>query len=259
MWIDENAYKEDCDEYLLFQYLYHIIGMLAFKRAFFNKGSLYNDFSIYGATVLFMRIKNPKHSGSGELPKIKSILNYAKKRVYPLKVNFEQESYAQVISKDFTPSLMQASDLYEPAHNDQFTRVDFVVYARDIPKTIKTYIYSKPLSRLIGNPQDLYMSVLLTFLNSITLPKDIAKSLREYGDRAYRNPRVVNRLYKNETANPIILYNISKRYRNLVLVLYREVCDLIAEDISNIYKSHQYGEAIVKNMLLSTMFSNTGE
>ena len=81
IWIDENAYKEDCDEYTLFQYLYHLAGMLAFKRRFFEKNLYYHDFSIFAATKIFLRLRDKRQFGKAvdkTLPRIKSILNYTK-------------------------------------------------------------------------------------------------------------------------------------------------------------------------------------
>ena len=60
IWIDANAYKEDCNEELLFEYLYHISRMLAYKRRFFDRADYYDDFAIFMATRIFMRLKNKK-------------------------------------------------------------------------------------------------------------------------------------------------------------------------------------------------------
>ena len=56
IYIDEHIYSESYDENLIFEYLYHITLMLAKKNNYFNKLSDYDNFAIYGATHLFMRL-----------------------------------------------------------------------------------------------------------------------------------------------------------------------------------------------------------
>ena len=82
IWIDEHAYRENCDEQKMFEYVYLLSNMLARKRCFFRKEVDYDNFAFYVETETFMRYKKQDRK------KIKSILNYLKKVIYPRKVAF---------------------------------------------------------------------------------------------------------------------------------------------------------------------------
>ena len=60
IWIDEHAYSDDCDDEKLFEYLYHIMSMLAYKRRFFEKSAYYDDYVIFAATPIFMKLKKKR-------------------------------------------------------------------------------------------------------------------------------------------------------------------------------------------------------
>jgi hypothetical protein len=90
------VYREDLSEdedKLIFEYLYHLIEMLAYKAKFFSRYQYYEDFALYAASDIFIRLKNPKQfeydgNGNPKLKKIKSILNYIKAVLYAKKVDF---------------------------------------------------------------------------------------------------------------------------------------------------------------------------
>ena len=70
IYIDQHAYDENQSEEkdnLIFEYLYHLIEMLAYKAKFFTRNQYYNDFALYVASSVFMRLKNPKQFQYNEL------------------------------------------------------------------------------------------------------------------------------------------------------------------------------------------------
>ena len=58
IWIDNNAYSENCDDETLYKYLYILIYMLSYKRKFFKNFDDYDKYSIVTATRIFNRLKN---------------------------------------------------------------------------------------------------------------------------------------------------------------------------------------------------------
>ena len=50
IWIDENAYKEDCNYEMLFEYLYHIFNVLSKKYGYFHNYIDYEDFSMFASS-----------------------------------------------------------------------------------------------------------------------------------------------------------------------------------------------------------------
>ena len=57
IWVDENSPNEDCDKEKLFEYLYHLCHIFAYKWKYFSSSKDYDDFSIFSASILFNRIE----------------------------------------------------------------------------------------------------------------------------------------------------------------------------------------------------------
>ena len=87
IYIDTHIYTDSYDESLVYQYLYHLLLMIASKSKLFNRSCYYDDFAIFGATRLYLRLTNKKQfevdaSGTPRMKKIRSILNYIHKVIY---------------------------------------------------------------------------------------------------------------------------------------------------------------------------------
>ena len=171
-------YKEDVDPNTVFEYLWHIIYMLARKGNFFGRSNYYDDFSTYLATQIYFRIKNPKQfDDNSDMKKIKSILNYIKSIIYPRKVTFEQEYYSQVVSAPIEDEDVEYDVRYSFSDMlsesvDEISRVEFDLCLQNIPKTIKTFLKRIPYyhcDKVLWN--NIYISCLLTFLDSIVICK----------------------------------------------------------------------------------------
>lgn len=149
----ENLTSEE--DNLIFEYLYHLSKMLAFKSKFFNKNQYYEDFAIYLATDVYFRIKNPKQfeideiKGAPKLSKIKSSLNYLKSVLYPRKIAFEQNAYSQVMSKPADSDIVE----YYPGYSfsdmlsdsvDDMSIANFNLYLGDLGKTARAFLSNIP-------------------------------------------------------------------------------------------------------------------
>ena len=94
MYIDEKIKQQDISEEessLIYEYLYHLIYMLAVKNKYFNKEVYYDEFAITLATDVFHRLfTNPKLD---ELDEKKQIIETKKaeqeKRKMDAKANFK--------------------------------------------------------------------------------------------------------------------------------------------------------------------------
>ena len=58
IYFDNNIYKKDRNDFLLFEYLYHIVLMLASKARYFRDFEDYDEFAIFGATRVYLRYPN---------------------------------------------------------------------------------------------------------------------------------------------------------------------------------------------------------
>ena len=255
IWIDNNVYNKDCDENLVFEYLYHITRMLAYKRRFFEKAEYYDDFAIYAATRIFMRLKDKRQfEDDSKLTKIKSVLNYAKNILYPTKIAFENDAYAQNYIKtgkeDYYPNLDFHSSLTNSINNLRV--VDFSFCLDNIVKTIKSFVYSLPYSSKI-EIQNIYISCILSLLNSVVLSNKNKEKLNKLKELEKLKMSNIDRLYKKERDSCVILYHLDISKKSYITVIVNELRHLIAEDLSNILNEDIESESNMKSLLMSSI------
>lgn len=253
IWIDENVYKEDCDDSKVFEYLYHITRMLAYKRRFFEKAAYYDDFAIYCATKIFMRYKDKRQFDNNEkLTKIKSVLNYAKSILYVTKVAFESENFAQNYIKN-DDELLDYNFHDALINNINCLQIsDFRSCLDDIINTIKNFIYKLPYDNNLYI-QNIYISCLLSLLNSIVLSKKNKQKLIKLKNECRLSQEYINKLYKKERDNCIIMYHLDDNLKDYITVLVNEIRHLISNDLSSILSENINYEANMKNILISSI------
>lgn len=253
IWIDENVYSDNCDDLKVFEYLYHITRMLAYKRRFFEKAAYYDDFAIYCATKIFMRYKDKRQFDDNEkLTKIKSVLNYAKSILYVTKVAFESENFAQnyikkeedLIDYNFHDALINSVNCLQIS--------DFRSCLDDIVNTIRNFVYKLPHDDEVYI-QNIYISCLLSLLNSIVLSKKNKQKLIKLRQDGRLTQSYIDKLYKKERDNCVIMYHLEDTYKDYVKVLVNEIRHLISNDLSGILNENINYEANMKNILISSI------
>lgn len=253
IWIDENVYSDNCDDLKVFEYLYHITRMLAYKRRFFEKAAYYDDFAIYCATKIFMRYKDKRQFDDNEkLTKIKSVLNYAKSILYVTKVAFESENFAQnyikkeedLIDYNFHDALINSVNCLQIS--------DFRSCLDDIVNTIRNFVYKLPYDDEVYI-QNIYISCLLSLLNSIVLSKKNKQKLIKLRQDGRLTQSYIDKLYKKERDNCVIMYHLEDTYKDYVKVLVNEIRHLISNDLSGILNENINYEANMKNILISSI------
>lgn len=250
IYIDENVRKEDADDELIFEYLYHLAKMLAYKRSFFKEGQKYEDFSIYLASKMLIRLKRTDE----RVTPIKSILNYMKNVLYPEKVLFERENYKENI-------LTNAEDIDSDSFRESLVRmvdelkiVDFKLYFDNIPKTIYSYV-SKIPHKDKAYIENVYISCLLSLLQSMTLSK--TNKLRV--ENLIRSNKLtfvkLNNIYAIEKENSKVYYHIDPKDKQLIDVLVNKLRHIIAVDLSGILHEN-VGSNYSQDVLMSAVYSD---
>lgn len=254
IWIDENAYKDTCNDYILYEYLYHISRMLAYKSKFFNKAAYYDDFAILMANRIFMRLKNKKQfEESSKLTKIKSVLNYAKGILYPTKILFENEYYAQNYTSLDDDSYKYDYSLHDAvlASINGINKVDFNMYLGNIVNTAKNFLYKLPHKNKT-EIENIYISCMLSLLNSITLSNRNKAKLIDLRKKDKLTPEHIDKFYKQERDNCIILYHLDQSYKDYIKVILNELRHLISGDLSTILNDNIQTESGIKNILIAS-------
>ncbi len=111
IWIDENVprFAEnpgvfEKEENLMYNYLWLLVKALAIKRRMFQNFSDYDGYAFHSANRLFFALtKNWRNQGKlvkGRIIKpIKSCLNYTKALLYPMKIEYQNNTFRQVLSQ----------------------------------------------------------------------------------------------------------------------------------------------------------------
>lgn len=243
IWIDKNSNDENCDEAKLYEYLYHIVVILAQKHKYFNRMHYYDEFGIYSASKLYMRIK-PSDKSSKELPQIKSILNYVKAVIYPYKVDFEQEYYLEnpqesvvihASSENISCNLCDDVDIFD--------LIDFRSSLGDIPRIIRAYLEKIPKRYNHAEWLHIYISCLLTLLNSI------CPDLTNYDKNLSSSD--LHKVYLSSYNQKPILYHLDGSYSNYITVLVRELHQVIAKELSISTHENISMETSIKNLIIN--------
>ena len=241
--------------------------MLAHKAQYFKGTSHYDDFALYGATRVFLRLTDKRQfelkeddSGEYKLPKIKSVLNYIKSILYPMKVTYEQENYIQTGLKDREELMPVDSERsFSDTLNEEIDGLDLVdteIYLGEVVKTIRAFLNQIPRKRHSCEWMNIYLSCLLTFLNMITLCRENKQKLRALNQVIYTKPQLVDKMYRQERENAVILYHLPEEYHDYILVLINRLKRIIARDMTTSARSYVNGTDVAKKMMLSSMLEN---
>lgn len=252
IWIDENYNKESCDDVKLYEYLYHLLYMIAYQHNYFKNLDQYDDYALQGASKLFLRLKDKRQDGDAPVLKpIKSILNYIKTISYPYKVDFEQTAYIETSQE----ALILHSDTlnlsnYIAEESDIFDRIDFQQSLNSINLIIKDYLKSIPYKKNSPEFKNIYISCMLTLMNSITIA---AEGVSRISNQLNILDSTLNRLYKRSKYQDPILYHLPNSMLNYIKVLVREIEHAVAKELSALTGDRISSEISIKNLIAANM------
>lgn len=245
IWIDENVYKQECNETLLYEYLYHLSHMLAVQNRYFTKYQYYDEFSLFCASRLFIRLRNRQ-----ELTPIKSVLNYLKRIIYPYKVDFEQETYlhnekdVEVIYNDFDLGAALLDEV------NLFSSMEFSMTLSSVIMIVKDHLKKIPYKRNSSEWYNIYTSCLLTLLNSITISNFDKQRLCE---KKRNISQVTDRYYTELRYSKPLLYHLDDSYSNYIYVLVNELRHVIASQLSFECRTYNSSESSFKSLLYNSL------
>lgn len=264
IYIDNHIYTDDCDEEKVFIYLYHLALMLARKSRLFQREEYYEDFAIMFAEDIFIRLKNPKQyelkeDGSPKMQKLKSVLNYMKNCMYGRKVAFEQSMYSQSFSYnqalDGEVILPDRSILNRMNQSYiEYNEVEIKSCLEGVCKMIRSYLKNSPYASNRKQWESIYISCLLTLLNSFVLTaKDQSKLLEIQRDAFHGVDYKLQSIYSIYDSNNdnVVLYHCDESLRDYILVLYKRLCNYISET----FKMSSYDDVYDRDSTLRTIIA----
>lgn len=269
IYIDTHIYTDNYDPNLVFKYLTWLFYALSFKKKFFNCEADYDGFALYGATQTFLRLTNKKQflpdDDPKKLPKIKSVLNFIKKILYPAKVNYQQEAFNKVYDEELLgegsgDSFRNyiTSDINNTT--DEIKKIEVEQYLRYIPKTLHKFLEDSPYSNDKIMMKNIYISCLLTLLRMFTLSNYNEKRLKNK-DNTYRLnvDNLLEDMYYEENINAPVVWHLDKSMTSYIAVLCNKLKDILAFDIREICKSHELSEEVIQDILMLSVTDKDDE
>ena len=248
MFIDENVPKivnpgENPElENTIYNYLWLLVKALAIKKCMFNDFQDYDMYAFYAANRLFFALrKNQVNQGKtikGKLIRpIKSCLNYTKALLYPMKIEYQRESFKEVVEEEFVSKKFDAFAYKEQLKNR----------ARDCSAVAKQY-------------KDYLRDALSK--NSVILEEVLQKSPFNESTPEYQNLKISilltsNQILKNKkkldaSTQIVILWHLPKSMSNYTKILLKEFFIALKLEIMECYKMSDLTDADLENILADT-------
>ncbi len=209
--------------------------MLASKASLFARHQYYDSFALFAANRLYFRLTNPKQfeliNGEPRMKKISSILNYANKVLYPIKVDFEQSEYAQTVLSRPEEELEYNYDNVIKSSLEGVYRVEFDMVLHDIGKTCRLFLSTLPYKKNSAEWLNIYVSVMLTLLDSITLKNKNVRRIKHLESTNRLHERHLDSMFGNEKQCEAILFHLPESMRDYITVLTRQLRRIVARDL----------------------------
>lgn len=261
IYIDENVYKPNHDEETIYKYLYFLAVMLSHKENLFNIEDEYEEFSIYYASQLYQRLTNKKQfeydsSGEPKLKHVKSILNYMKSTIRQRATEFDKYEYSctsqpvndySVTNYSFREIISESTDL--------LNKVEFESCLGDIISGIRAYISHIPYKKDTVIYHNIYLSCLLSFLNSVVLDRN---SMKKVQNSSSISPSQLEKLYRKQSEDFVILFHLPQEMRGYIQALTIGVKHFLAKDLSWNSRDYISSHSNMLSLLADTISSDQG-
>ena len=261
IYVDEHIYTNNFDPEQIFDALYNIVYVLAIKHKLFKSWEDYEPFAMDCSCRLYQRLTNPKQflpeGDPRKIKKIKSILNYIKKTLFLMKIDYQKEFFGQ----QFVPEMHDQSvqDIRErlvgSAHEQtkNFLHVDFEHYLKKISRTMKHFLKSTPYANNPVMLHNIYLSCLMTMLNQITLSNNNKKRLENKLKKGYETSDFINRVYMEEASTSTVLFHLDDSMFNYINTLVARIKKLIVKDLRDLIGSAEPTDTVVQAIIASSM------
>lgn len=252
IFIDNTAYTDKHDAQTIFEYLFFLIRHLAIEQHYFKRIEYYDDFGIFGATRVYMRIVNKKQFDDNyKMKPIKGILNYLKSTLYPMKVDFEQCIYYQpLISETIDNSSIYNFDSIISSYYDFVSKTSFDLMLEGIGPICNECISEIPYTFDEVIKYNIITSVKLTLLNQLTL----TRSSTAYIERLISNNTLHDINIEEAFSyirDEVKLFHLDSSFKDYILILVRKMKSKIArelaEEISSNYIDYNLVDCIALN------------
>jgi hypothetical protein len=187
---------------------------------------------------------------------IKSILNYIKAVIYPLKVDYQKETYDEIINPEVDDRIngeKLKNNLHAPILADYREGLMEELYQQltFLPKYIREVVEESPYKNDVITSRRLYMSVLLSFLNGVTLTNQGLQKLKRREIKSLETDNTTIKMLEKEKDTSTLLWRLDDSLLNYVEMLTNKVRKKFGRDLVEIKKSHELPEEDLKAIMMS--------
>ena len=254
IYIDDHIYTDDYSEELVYQYLYHIISMLTLKRNYFNTKQQREEFSLFAASHYYMRLTDKRQfEKNSKLEPIKSILNYIIKTLFGVRQKYCKKFVCEqeIPSEEIVNLDLDSFPVYVQEQLNGICSVDFKSCLGDANSFIKEYLMDIPYPYGTTMWNNIYISCMLSFLNSITLRNRDIKRIENFKFPSSCTDTLLTKLYINEKYSSTILYHLDDSMYNYITVLTNKIRHKLSYELSQSTHSYTSSYITMKNLLMS--------
>lgn len=245
IYIDENVPKlaepgkyPEVEE-KIYNYLWLLVKALAIKKSMFQDFADYDPYAFYAANRLYFALrKNYLNRGQivkgKEIRPIKSCLNYTKALLYPMKIEFQRESYREIIDEEFASKQFDALALQnqqkEKAETEQPGHTIFPIFVRSVLQNAGG-ILDGVLERLPFNKNSAeYRKIRISILLNCN-----------------QNLKIKNKLDADLTT--IMLWHLPKSMAGYVRVLLKEFYTELSKELIDCYQSTKFDDVTMEKIV----------
>ena len=143
------------------------------------------------------------------------------------------------------------------SQSDNMMRVEFEYYLKKIPQTIKEFLKQIPYANNKVLMHNIYISCLLSVLNSFTMSNENKRRLKNKQQRGLSVDNLLESIYREERKDSIILYNLDNKLYNYISTLVNKIYSIIREDLVYLIGSYEPSDAIIQSILASPIEDKT--
>lgn len=262
IYIDSHIYEPNPDIEIIFNYLQYLFYGLAYKKKFFRNKDDYEKYSIFAATQVYLRLTNSRQflpeDDPKKLTKVKSVLNYIKTILYPMKVDYQKQFFNKVFDDKYNgEGVVENIQSYLVNNIKDNNRLFLVHEVEDyfsyIPNLIWNVLKQTPYCKDKVTLSNLYISCLLTLLNKIILNNEDKDKYRHNPKFKLNSEELISSLLRKEDKLEPIIFHLDESMKNYISVLVVKIKKLIVQDIQMITNCYEPQEQIMETILIQPL------
>ena len=171
-----------------------------------------------------------------------------------MKVTYQNETFKETLKPDLHLEHIEAlrEQSYQAIVQQQswVLSSDFKHYANRVSKIIKDFVYSLPNATDSLEIHNIYLSCLLSFLNSITLSNSMKKKIELKEIRTSNVDMLLEKLYAEANEKAVILFHLPDSMHNYIMTLLARIRRLIQKDLSDLVGMNLAGDSSLFDAIL---------